>query len=86
MKATCVGTLVALCCLLFPQNVQAVALKAVNWGFPARGRPIETAMRLTNSFVGAARFRIHLRIIGGSALLFSAFIVWMLISHLRGGW
>jgi len=76
--------LLAACCLIFPAKVQAIALRAMNWGSASRGRAVNASMQLAGKFVESGQYRICLRIIGILALLFSAFLVWMLINHLQG--
>ncbi len=74
----------AICCLFFPEKVQAIAIKAVHCGLPPGVEAGNSYMRSVSRFVKSNQYRICLRFIGVLALLFSIFIGWMLEKHLRG--
>lgn len=75
----------AICCLLFPERVQTIALKAVNWGLPSRVEAVNSYMRMVSKFVQSSQYRACLRVIGTLSLLFSVLLLWMLVTHLTEG-
>jgi hypothetical protein len=75
--------LVGVCCLLCPDKVQVIAIKAVNWGLPSKVEAINSYMRLVDKFVRSNRYLIVLRMIGTISLLCSVFLLWMFIKNLR---
>ena len=74
----------AVFCLFFPDKVQAIANKAVNWGMPSNVEAVNSYMRQVIRFVQSNQYRICVRLIGLLSLLFLLFVVWILVKHLRG--
>lgn len=74
----------AICLVFFPRKSQVIAIRAVNWGLPSEVRLVNSYMGLVAKFVESNQYRICLRLIGGLSFLFSSFVVWLLIKHLRG--
>ena len=75
---------VAICCMFFPEKVQAIAIKTVNWGLPPGVEAANSYLRSANRFLHSNQFRIGLRFIGLLPFLYSLLVVWMLVKHLRG--
>ena len=74
--------LVGICCLLFPSRVQAIAIKALNWGLPSKVDAINSYMCLADKYVRSNQYLIALRMIGAISLLCSIFLLWMFIKSL----
>lgn len=68
-------------CLLFPEWLQALAIKAVNWGFPSKVEMINSYMKLVEKFVQSNQYLVSLRIIGTLSLLCCVFLLWAWIGN-----
>lgn len=68
--------MVGICCLRFPEWLQAIAVKRVNWGSPSKVEMINGYMRLVDKFVQSNQYLMSLRIIGILSLLCCFFLLW----------